>query len=72
QYTGDRWDMNSEPTNGTKTGKYTVVNTVINYDITKNLEIYTKIDNITNKYYQTVDGYATSPRVYYAGVKVSF
>lgn len=72
QYIGNRWDSNGEPLNGTKTGKYTVINTVINYDITKDLKIYAKIDNITNKYYQTVNGYATSPRAYYAGMKYAF
>lgn len=55
-----------------QTGNYTTANAIVNYTITKNLKIYTKIDNITDKYYQTIDGYATSPRAYYAGVKVSF
>jgi vitamin B12 transporter len=72
QYIGNRWDRNGEPTNGTKTGKYTVANAVFNYDITKDMKIYTKINNITNKYYQTVDGYATSPKAYYVGMNAKF
>lgn len=55
-----------------KTGNYTVVNFTANYDLARDVKIYGKIDNITDKYYQTVEGYATSPRAYYAGVKVSF
>ncbi|MEA3354124.1 MAG: TonB-dependent receptor [Campylobacterota bacterium] len=55
-----------------QTGKYTVTNVVINYDIDQNVKIYGKIDNVTDKYYQTIYGYATTPRAYYAGVKVSF
>jgi len=72
EYVGDRWDKNSEPVNGVRTGKYTVVNAVTNYNLTKDLKIYLKIDNITDKYYQTVDGYATSPRAYYAGLNAKF
>ncbi|MEA3513387.1 MAG: TonB-dependent receptor [Campylobacterota bacterium] len=72
EYVGDRWDMNGEPTDGAKTGKYTVVNAVTNYDINKDLKIYLKVDNVTDKYYQTVDGYATSPRAYYIGLNAKF
>lgn len=54
------------------TGNYTIANLVANYDLTKDIKIYGKIDNITDKYYQTVDGYATSPRAYYAGIKYNF
>ena len=70
QYVGTRYDKDDEA--GAQTGRYTIANVVANYDITKNLKIYGKVDNITDKYYQTSDGYATSARAYYAGVKVSF
>jgi len=69
EYIGSRYD---EKAKTTQTGKYTVANFTANYDLMSNVKIYTKIDNISNKYYQTVDGFATSPRAYYAGVKVSF
>ena len=36
------------------------------------LKIYLKCDNLTNKYYQTVNGYATSPRAYYVGLNAKF
>lgn len=70
EYVGSRYDKDDKK--GTQTGRYTVANFVANYDLTTDIKIYTKIDNITDKYYQTVDGYATSPRAYYAGVKYSF
>ncbi len=70
EYVGDRFDRNGET--GTKTGKYTVINSVFNYDVNKDLKVYLKCNNLTNKYYQEVDGYATSPRAYYAGLKVKF
>lgn len=70
EYVGQRYDQADKQ--GAQTGKYTVSNAVINYDLTKTVKVYGKIDNITDKYYQTVDGYATSERAYYAGVKLSF
>ncbi len=70
EYVGKRYDDADEQ--GAQTGKYTVANFVANYDLTRDIKIYGKIDNITDKYYQSVDGYATSERAYYAGVKVSF
>jgi vitamin B12 transporter len=69
QYVGSRFDDLAQTK---QTGKYTVLNTVLNYKINKNFKTYLKIDNLTDKYYQTVDGYASSPRAYYAGVNVSF
>lgn len=55
-----------------QTGRYTVTNSIVNYDLSKTAKLYGKVDNITNKYYQTIDGYATSSRAYYAGIEVSF
>jgi len=69
EYIGSRYNDTAKTI---QTGKYTVSNFTANYDISKSVKFYTKIDNITDKYYQTIDGYATSPRAYYAGVKVSF
>lgn len=69
EYIGERYDdkLQTKPT-----GHYTLVNTAINYDFTKSFGIYVKVDNLTDKYYQTVDGYATSPRAWYTGLKASF
>ncbi len=64
-YVGKRKD-----TTGAQTGYYTVINSYINLNITKNLTAYVKINNITDKYYQTVDGYATQARSIYAGADV--
>lgn len=75
EYVGTRTDIQYNAdwtTSNIETGKYTVVNTVVNYDISKTLSLYGKMDNITDKYYQTVNGYATSPRAVYAGLKASF
>ena len=68
-YIGNRYNNTNKTI---KTGNYTVWNGVVNYEIKKNISTYVKIDNIFNKYYQTVDGYATAERSAYIGLKVSF
>lgn len=70
EYIGERYSNDNE--SGTQTGKYTVLNFVSNYEINKNFSIYAKIDNLFDKYYQVVDGYATAPLSAYAGIKVQF
>ena len=70
EYVGSRYDSDNDL--GVQTGKYTVANAVADYDLSKNVKIYGKIDNITDKYYQSINNYATSPRAYYAGIEVTF
>lgn len=70
EYIGSRFSNLDEQ--GEQTGRYTVWNTALNYEISKNLNAYVKLDNITDKYYQTIDGYATAPRSAYIGLKASF
>ncbi len=57
---------------GEQTGKYVLANFVTNYEISKNFKTYLKIDNITDKEYQEVDGYATARRSYYVGLNVQY
>ncbi|WP_419766834.1 TonB-dependent receptor domain-containing protein [Arcobacter sp.] len=68
-YIGKRYD-DAEKTK--ETGNYTIWNGVINYEIKRNITTYVKVDNIFNKYYQTVYNYATPGRSAYIGLKVSF
>jgi vitamin B12 transporter len=70
EYIGDRYESDNEQ--GTKTGSYTVADLVVNYDLKKDIKVYGKVDNITDKYYQTVEGYTTSPRAFYVGLKYNF
>jgi len=75
QYVGSRTDIKFNPdwtTSDVETGKYTVVNLTANYDITKEVQVYGKVENLTDEYYQTVYGYATSPRAFYMGLKANF
>ena len=73
EYVGDRlqYDYGTYDISA-KTGNYTVWNSVINYDINRDLKIYLKLDNIFDKYYQTVDGYATAERSAYIGLNYKF
>lgn len=70
EYIGTRysWGIPSS----VKTGNYTIWNAVVDYDISKNFSTYVKFDNIFNKDYQVVDGYATSQRAAFLGLKASF
>jgi vitamin B12 transporter len=70
EYVGDRYD--SDDKQGAQTGRYTVMNLVVNYEVSNDIETYVKVDNIADKDYQVVENYATSPRAAYAGVKVNF
>ena len=70
QYIGDRYDGVNKT--GATTGNYTVWNSVVNYEINKTYKAYLKVDNLFDKYYQTIDGYATAERSAYLGLKASF
>ncbi|PRM90305.1 TonB-dependent receptor [Aliarcobacter cryaerophilus] len=73
EYIGTRQSVNFDYNKpDVKTGNYTVWNAVVDYDISKNFSTYLKLDNILNKDYQIVDGYATSQRAAYLGIKASF
>lgn len=75
EYVGSRTDIIFNPdftTSDAQTGKYTVVNLTADYQVTKAFQVYGKIENLTDEKYQTVYGYATSPRAFYAGVRAKF
>ena len=70
EYVGERY--NSANKQGQQTGKYAVANFTANYELDKHMSLYGKVNNITDKYYQTVDAYATSPRAFYTGMKLTY
>jgi len=70
QYVGERYDALNKQ--GAQTGRYTVANAVINYRADQKLTLYAKVDNITDKYYQTVDGYATAQRSFFIGLNAKY
>ncbi len=73
EYVGDRIQYDFGTYNiSAKTGNYTIWNSVINYDINYDFKVYLKLDNLLNKRYQTIDGYATAERSAYIGMRYSF
>ena len=70
QYVGTRYD--SADQKGAQTGKYTVLNFVSNVKVNKSVTVYGKIDNLTDEYYQVVDGYATAGRSLYFGLIATY
>ena len=73
EYVGDRVEYSyGTHTIDADTGNYTLWNSVANYKINKTFSTYLKIDNLFNKYYQTIDGYATAERSAYIGLKATF
>ncbi|MDA7817918.1 TonB-dependent receptor [Sulfurimonas sp.] len=73
EYIGKRIEYTYNTYNvSAQTGNYTVVNLVSNYDISKNVQVYAKIDNLFDKQYQEVSGYATAPLSAYVGMRASF
>lgn len=56
----------------TSTGYYTVINAFVNFQITDNFLAYVKINNLTDKYYQTAAGYAAEGRSLYAGLELKW
>ncbi|MCF6245131.1 MAG: TonB-dependent receptor [Sulfurovum sp.] len=75
EYVGSRTDTKFNPDfskSDVETGKYTLLHFTANYNITEEIEVYGSIENITDEKYQTVYGYATSPRAFYAGIRAKF
>ena len=70
QYVGERYDRAGEQ--GAQTGKYTLINLTADYRLTDNFQLYGKVENAGDKYYQTVYNYASSPRAYYVGIRGKF
>ncbi|MDH4944792.1 TonB-dependent receptor [Sulfurimonas sp. C5] len=70
EYIGSRFDKDDRK--GVQTGYYALVNFVTNYEIGKNFTTYMKIDNMLDKKYQVIDGYATPSRSYYVGLNYNY
>ncbi len=49
---------------------YTLINISLNYSLTDYVQIYTRIDNLLNEYYEQVYGYASAQFSIYGGVKL--
>jgi vitamin B12 transporter len=70
QYIGKRYDKADNQ--GAQTGEYALLNLVLNVMVNDYVTVYGKVDNITDEYYQTVDGYATAGRSLYLGLNATY
>lgn len=75
-YVGSRDDLTFDPgtyAQQTVTLKgYTLVNLAASYDVTNNLQLFGRVDNLLDREYEEVLGYGTPGIGAYAGLKVSF
>ncbi|MBC9247065.1 TonB-dependent receptor [Paracoccus sp. 11-3] len=53
-------------------GDFTVVDLLVTHPLRDNSEVYLRIENLFDEQYQLVNGYGTSDRAFYAGVRASF
>ena len=77
-FASHQWDINlngqyiGERSEGLATQYYAVFNSVVNYQATPKTRIYLKVDNLFDRYYQVVNGYATAERSAYLGLNYQF
>jgi vitamin B12 transporter len=72
-YVGRKYDFPSEfGAPREKLAPYTLVNATGSYDITGNIELFARGDNILNRSYEDVKGYGTAGVSGFGGFKVKF
>ena len=68
-YVGNRWN---DSANTSKIKAYTTVDFNSSYDVMENFKILARIENLFDKNFQQIQGYASPGRSFYGGVKVTF
>ncbi len=69
RYAGPSYD---DSANQIKLGGYVLVDLRASYAVLERLEVYARVENITDKHYETEYQYGTLGRVAYAGVRATF
>ncbi|MDI6762859.1 MAG: TonB-dependent receptor [Thermodesulfobacteriota bacterium] len=72
-YVGKRDDLDP-PTfsRRIKLDGYTLANLAASYDLTKNFQIFGRVDNLFDKDYEEVSGYGTPGISFFGGIKINF
>lgn len=70
-HVGKRLDLFPYPTI-TEADAYTLFNLAVSYQLSKNIEIFGRIDNLFNQEYEAVLGYGTPGRSAYLGIKATY
>jgi len=73
-YVGKRDDMDWSvwPARRVELDGYTLVNLAASYNITKNFQLFGRIDNLFNKEYEEAKGWGTPGLSFFGGIKLSF
>jgi vitamin B12 transporter len=71
RYSGPSFDQNFNvyPVENVTLGGYTLLDLRASYAVTEKLELYARVDNATNKWYETVYQYGTWGRTVFAGLR---
>lgn len=63
-------DANNTPSQ--RMGSFGVVNVSTTYDVSKTMQLFGRVDNLTNQQYEEIAGFGTAIRSVYGGVKLTF
>ena len=50
---------------------YTLVNAGVSYDVTERAQLYLRLENVFNEQFQRVQGFGTTDRAVYVGIRAS-
>ncbi len=68
----DDFDFSTSPPRRVKLDQYTLVNLAASYDITKNFQLFGRVENLLDKEYEEVKGYGIPGLSFFGGIKLSF
>jgi len=68
----DDLDFSISPSRRVKLNQYTLVNLAVSYDITKNFQLFGRVENLLDKEYEEAKGFETPGLSFFGGMKLSF
>jgi vitamin B12 transporter len=68
----DDLDFSISPSRRVKLNQYTLVNLAVSYDITKNFQLFGRVENLLDKEYEEAKGFGTPGLSFFGGMKLSF
>ncbi len=68
----DDVDFSISPSRRVKLDQYTLVNLAASYDISKNFQLFGRVENLFNKEYEEAKGFGTPGLSFFGGIKLSF
>ncbi len=68
----DDLDFSTSPSRRVKLDQYALVNLAVSYDITKNFQLFGRVENLLDKEYEEAKGFGTPGLSFFGGMKLSF